>query len=594
MTVVFDPAAHTCAGLASELADEWVELAASAGFREGSCRTYRRAISSFCTHVDATVAAAQDASLAREMPDLHYAVTEWIRLLPAGYPAGSRHPHALAGRLRVLIARRIAHPNRPVSGHLDGWVQGAVGLRRGRGEEVDEFTRADKKKLIQAAWTDRLATEARIRTGWVLAAAGCDPALGGWIEPRDLLWALANDAWTCEDIARHLPTLPQWPPALRELVPGDVLPHLARGYLLRRLLATLFPTDMDLHSYRILLMAATGRASEEVVALDEDDLEYGPQSVLIDFTKRRARTVQRRSYGTEPDEDQRDLHPAAPRLDAVELTHQMLQMARPLAERAGITPVPLFLRASVDHYALTIRRFVGKGSGAGLADWLRAKEMTIQGPADIRRLRKSGKVEKAIAFKGRISDIADDHTAETFRTHYAHGTTLRVISGSVITTAQRHWLDKALNGPVVLSDEAEQALVEPGAAETLGLSAEDVEQLRSGELDMGVSNCRDPFASPFGRPGQLCPVAPTRCLECRNAFVLPSNLPQLLLFAAHLEQLQNRLAPAHFHALWGQSRANVLEALSLRTSDEITHARQRIADEGLTLNLPLATQVEFE
>ncbi|MEU8794586.1 hypothetical protein [Streptomyces sp. NPDC048643] len=593
VTVAFDPAVHICTELAAELADEWVELAAAAGLRESSCLTYRRAINSFCTHVDATVGAPQHASLAREIPELHLAVTEWIRLLPASFPAGSRRPYALAGRLRMLIARRIAHPGRPVAGHFDGWVAGAVGMRRGRAQEVDEFSRADKKKLIQAAWTDRLATEARIRAGWTRAAAGSDPADDGWTEPNNLLWALANGAWTCEDLTRLLPPLPQWPPALRELAPDDVLPHLARGYLLRHLVRMLFPTDMDLHSYRILLMAATGRASEEVVALDEDDLEYGDRSVLIDFTKHRARSRQRRSYSA-PDEDHRDLHPSAPRLDAVELTLQMLQMARPLAERAGMAPVPLFLRASVDHNALTIRRFVGKGSRAALADWLKAKEVTVQGPADIRRLRKSGKVEKAIAFKGRISDIADDHTEETFRTHYAHGTTLRVISGHVITSAQRHWLDKALNGPLILSEDAEKELAEPGAAEALGLSAADVEQLRSGEMDMGVSSCRDPFASPFGRPGQLCPVAPTRCLECRNAFVLPSNLPQLLLFAAHLEQLQHRLAPGHFHALWGQSRANVLEALSLRTSDEITQAHERIAAEGLTLNLPLSTRVEFE
>ncbi|MFB7505610.1 hypothetical protein [Streptomyces broussonetiae] len=78
----------------------WVELAASAGFREGSCRTYRHATSSFCTYVDATVAAAQDASLAREVPDLHHAVRAWIRLLPAGNPAGSRRPHEFTGRLR--------------------------------------------------------------------------------------------------------------------------------------------------------------------------------------------------------------------------------------------------------------------------------------------------------------------------------------------------------------------------------------------------------------------------------------------------------------------------------------------------------------
>ncbi|MFD4242796.1 hypothetical protein ACFWP3_14515 [Streptomyces sp. NPDC058525] len=113
-----------------------------------------------------------------------------------------------------------------------------------------------------------------------------------------------------------------------------------------------------------------------------------------------------------------------------------------------------------------------------------------------------------------------------------------------------------------------------------------MEQLRAGQLDMGVSSCRDPLDSPYGRPGQLCPVAPTRCLECRNAFVLPSNLPQLLLFSAHLDQLQLRLSPQHFHALWGQSRVNVTEAIAARTDAEITLARQQVADQGLTRSFP--------
>ncbi|MFJ6372629.1 hypothetical protein ACIQK5_31135 [Streptomyces virginiae] len=471
---------------------------------------------------------------------------------------------------------------------------GALGLVRGRGNEVDEFSRADKKKLIQAAWADRIAIEARIKKGWALAATGCDPSSGSWTEPRNLLWAVAHSAWSCEDIARRMPALHQWPGPLRVLVPQDVSPALARGYLLRHLVRMLFPSDADLHSYRILLMAATGRASEEVVMLDEDAIEYGPTSVLIDFTKNRAHAVQRRAYSTDPEADERVLHPSAPRLDVCELTRQLLALSRPLAERAGITPVPLFLRAAVDHYALTIRTFAGQGGGMRLADWLESRGVTVEGPADIRRLRKSGKVEKAIAFKGRISDIADDHSAETFRRNYAHGTTLRVIAGNVITAAQRHWLSKALDGPVLLSPQAEEALEEPEAAAALGLSTADVEQLRAGALDMGVSSCRDPFASPFGRAGQLCPVAPTRCLECRNAFVLPSNLPQLLLFSAHLDQLQLRLTPPHFHALWGQSRLNVTEALRLRTSAEITRARRRIADEGLALHLPLASQVEFD
>jgi hypothetical protein len=83
-------------------------------------------------------------------------------------------------------------------------------------------------------------------------------------------------------------------------------------------------------------------------------------------------------------------------------------------------------------------------------------------------------------------------------------------------------------------------------------------------------------------------------LECRNAFVLPSNLPQLLLFASHLERLQLRLTPQHFHALWGQSRVNVLAAINARTDAELAQARQQITDQGLTLHLPLGTQVEFD
>lgn len=147
---------------------------------------------------------------------------------------------------------------------------------------------------------------------------------------------------------------------------------------------------------------------------------------------------------------------------------------------------------------------------------------------------------------------------------------------------------------MVLSPQAEEALDEAGAARALSLTAEQVAELRAGQLDMGVSSCKDPLDSPYGRPGQLCPVAPTRCLECRNAFVLPSNLPQLLLFAAHLERLRMRLSPPHFHALWGQSRMNVAEAINTRTDAEIDLARRQITEQGLVLHLPLAAQVEFD
>ncbi|WP_436952221.1 hypothetical protein [Streptomyces sp. SudanB182_2057] len=590
-----DPGTFTCTGLAAELADEWIELMAATGYGAASCRQYRQAIVDFCRRVEESLPDARAASLAREDLGLHRAVAEWIRRLPARHPPGSRTPAMLAGRVRALVARRIQHPDRPVASCLYGWVDGDLGLRRGRTQELDEFTRADKRKLVHAAWADCQAIAGRIRAGRALAALGIDPADGGWSEPANLLWAVANDAWSPRQIAERLPSWESMPASLRDPVAAaGFTVQTGKAVVVRFLASRLFLTQLDLQPFRIALMAATGRAPEEVSALTEGDIEFGPRSVLIDFTKNRARRRTREAFSTDSTSAGPVLHPGALRLDAGRTLQLPLELSRPLAERAGLNPVPLFLRVSVSTAnKLEVSR-MSPLAGSSLRVWLTSQGITVEGAPDIRRLRKSVKVEKAVTFKGRVSDIADDHSEQTFRRHYAHGTTLRLIAGNVISAAQKHWLNQALNGPVVLLPRAETALDEAGAAQALGLSTEQVEQLRAGQLDMGVSSCKDPLDSPYGRPGQLCPVAPTRCLGCRNAFVLPSNLPQLLLFAAHLERLRLRLSPPHFHALWGQSRVNVTEAISARTDAEIALARQQITEQNLALHLPLAAHVEFD
>ncbi|MEU4427542.1 hypothetical protein AB0F81_43540 [Actinoplanes sp. NPDC024001] len=588
----FRPDAFRCAGLAAELADEWVELVEASRLGEGAGRVYITAMRAFLGYVDAEVTDAVSASLSRREPDLHRAVTEWVRVLPSQHAAGSRAPGWYAGRIRALVARRVQHPSRPVAGHLHGWVEGSVGVRRGGSTELDEFSRADKKKLIRAAAVARLAAQARVRHGRRLAAAGTDPAVGGWLVRENLLWAMARDMGGATEVLARLP-LPasSLPRSLHDLAP-EGLGWQNRGQLMRFLVAQLFLTSMDLHAYRILLMAATGRAPEEVAALTEDDIELGAGGVTIDFSKRRAHARMRQAF-TSDTSPAGLLHPSGARLDAAEIIRELLELSRPLAVLARISPVPLFLRASLVGSSLQVGA-MNRTRGQNFTDWLRVNELTVDGVADIRRLRKSVKVEKTIAFGGRISDVADDHSEATFRGHYAHGTTLRVIAGNVITTAQQRWLDQALAGPTVLDEQASESLADPRTAAALGLSAAEVEALRTGQLDMGVTDCTDPFASPFGRPGQLCPVAPLRCLECSNAFILPSNLPQLLLFADHLEQLALRLEPRHFHALWGQSRANLVEVLKSRTDVEIARARAQIAEERIVVHLPLSSRVEFD
>jgi hypothetical protein len=232
-------------------------------------------------------------------------------------------------------------------------------------------------------------------------------------------------------------------------------------------------------------------------------------------------------------------------------------------------------------------------NSASFGDWLNAADLSITGPPDIRRIRKSTKVEKVIAFGGRISDAADDHHEETFCGHYAQGTTLRVLSGDVIATAQDHWLGQALEGPTVLARDTD-VMARPDGLEALGVTPEQAEHLRQGALDMGVSQCRDPHDSPYGRPGELCPVAPLRCLECRNAWVLPSHLPQPLLFSEHLERLRQRLSPRHFGELWGQSYVNLHAALAEHTDEEKALARKHIDAADVSLHLPMSAHVDFD
>jgi hypothetical protein len=592
----FDPSAFACSRLAGELADEWAENTLACELGLNSARIYRRAISAFCAHVDATVPRPGRATLASADPDLHLAVTEWIRILPSRFPAGSPTPATLAGSLRTLVSCRIQHPDRPVAGHLTGWAAGSIGVSQGSTTELDEFTREEKRALVQAAWKDVIAIEARLREGWAEARSGADPRSAGWTEPANLLWAIAHhQELSIEEIYDLLPDPRTWPPQLTAFLPeGGRLPGGGKRLLLRALVRRLYLHNLDLHSFRILLMAATGHASEEITGLFDTDLDFSPAGVSINFTKDRANATRHRAFPADPDGAGAVLHPGKPRLDAAFLLTRLMDATRPAVERAGLSPMPLFLRTAVNGRSMSIRRFHPGWRDVNFAAWLKVHGVSVSHPADIRRLRKSGKVEKAIAYKGRVSDIADDHSAEVFRNHYAHGTTLRVISGQVITKAQQSWLDQALTGPVVITDQAQAALSAPDAREALGLSATQIAELQAGQMNMGVSSCRDPFDSPYGRPGQLCPVAPLRCLECRHAFVLPSNLPQLLLFAQHLQNLRNRLPPVHFHAVWGQSHTNLQAILEAHSELDIALARKQIAEDGITLQLPLAAHVEFD
>lgn len=115
--------------------------------------------------------------------------------------------------------------------------------------------------------------------GWASAAQGRHPAEHGWTDIANLLWGLGHQQISPLDIRDNLPVIHQWPPQLRACIerPGRrVYPARAKEMLVRRLVGQLYPSHLDLHAYRVLLVAATGHTPEEVTTLTDDDVEFLP------------------------------------------------------------------------------------------------------------------------------------------------------------------------------------------------------------------------------------------------------------------------------------------------------------------------------
>ncbi|MEU8934802.1 hypothetical protein AB0D30_33565 [Streptomyces sp. NPDC048409] len=592
------PDRYTCSQLAAELADEWVEYVEAAG----TVQSYQQAIDSLCTSVDAQLGEdASRASLARDQPDLARVVATWERTLPSGFAPSSMRPAILAGAIRVLIRRRAEHPQRPVAERVAALAKAGSGVPVGEYDELDEFSRKDKQALVRAAWAAVIALEKRLDTGWRMAEQGRHPQDGSWMSVPDLLWGLAHDAITPSQISDALGPPRGWTEGLRECVrrpDGSFPATTARTVLTRWLVAQLWPNTLDLHAFRVLLVDATAHPPEEMSKLTEGGVEFTPGGVRLTLVRRRAKRRYYRAFKNTSlemaDVIETEEFTDQPRREPGAIVRRLMGVTERARLRAADPEGNLFVRAVVDvDRELKFCEWNPEAPLARFSRWLEVHGVAVEGKVDIRRLRKSGKVEKVVASRGHIHEVADDHYEETFKGHYAQGTTLRVISAEVINSAQEHWLSQALEGPTVLSQEAAQAAEESTQLQALGLTAQEADDLLQGELDMGVTHCKNPYDSPFSPAGELCAVAPLRCLECGNAWVLPSQLPQLLLFSDHVERMRQRLVPTRFTALWGQSYVNLQAVLEDRTEQEIALARKHIAEGGVTLDLPLAAHVEF-
>ncbi|MGW9173790.1 hypothetical protein [Streptomyces decoyicus] len=613
-----DPAEFQCSLLAGQLADAWLDYHHKANLTVSSHLV--AAIRSFLKFTDKHLTAAGidpgQARLDGGDIDLTEVVYQWEEDLLGHYKATSKQPNVMAGALLILIDHRAVRDAK-VPDRLRRRAAGPPTFRGGTNEPLDEFANHERLALRDAAMADVRALEKRLSIGRALLAEGEDPRIGGWRSLPNLVWAARHKTLETPDLRSHLPAhFKWWPDPLKELLidPVYMARHRGKFGLMTAVSGLLFPHELDLQPFRVLLLLSMGDAtSEEVHDLALSDLEFSDEGVRVRQTKLRASRVRPHLHGNaEAQESDRPLdedevpgeaaYPGTGNWDVPGLLRRLIAVNE--MTREVFDPDPwLFTAVESTDYRRRVEagRAMFKWPGRRFTDWIcthpdmEGEPGKISQPHDVRRLRKTSKTTRVAALGGSLTDLAgDDHHIEVFRGHYAHGTTAHVLAGRAVNRAQRHVFNKIQPGkPVLITEGAEAMLSEPETAQELGISAEQGAALQQGELDMGVVNCRDPRNSPHTPKGKLCHVAPAMCMICPNAVVFTSQLPRLLMLDDHIEHMRKVLPPPAWKAAWGVQAAALKEVFT-ECADQLPAARQQIEEGKFRLDLPLGMRTEYD
>ncbi|WP_163010717.1 hypothetical protein [Streptomyces dangxiongensis] len=607
-----DPSGYQCTTLAAQLADEWLKMTRHAALSGGGSE-YSSAVRSFAKFTDKHLSEAgvdpAEARLDGHAVDLVEVLYAWEGDLRQRYGPKSKQPYRRARALLALIDQRAtATPGIPE--RLRQRAKAPASYGKPTPQPLDEFSNAERIALRDAARAAVRATEARLARGRELLAAGADPRGGGWRDLPNLVWATRMRMVNSQTLQTHLPAKTRWwPPEVVDLLPAPE--GASRGPGVRalglELGRLLFPDEFDLQAFRVLLLLGMADTTpEELHDLRMDDIEFTDGGLRLVQTKMRASRIRADLHpevdlegGDEDGEGEEFTGGGA--WDVPGLMRRLL--AATALVREAFDPEPyLFVAvrqvASNGEHAGEVAQFKSRRYRFGF--WIASQRdaqghpLKISEPHEVRRLRKTTKVVRAVALGGTVSDLAgDDHHVEVYRGHYGHGTTAHIMAGRAINRSQEWVFQKVVPKPVLVDEAAEQRLEEPEVAEELGMDIEVAKAMRAGELDMGLTNCRNPYDSPQRKDNKLCHVAPAMCMLCRNAVIFYSQLPRLLLLSDRIERMRTALPPPRWHAIYGQQRA-ALDEVFAECVDRLPAARQQIAELGLRLDLPLGQRTEFD
>jgi hypothetical protein len=432
---------------------------------------------------------------------------------------------------------------------------------QGRAEGQPGYSDREFAQIMKAARSDVAAIRDRLRAGEALARS----AEAGQLAPADAV----RGSWLTE-MAQT----------------GKIPPLMARGGQHQQLAAarSLFLTSQDLTPLLILGVCLTGRNVETIKELPAEHRLLQDYAVALTIIKRRrGKTNSRETVHWETGRARsRELHtPGGFYLLAAELTERSRSFSgSPLVWSVFSAPRGASTARhsnpfgqSLTHGAINLQRWASGHSLHG--DDGQPLRVTMN------RLKTSVEVRVTRAVGGHLPSASRTNTMDVSFLHYLR-------SDPVI----REWADQVLKDAL---DDAENSArsfrvrilsartrPDPAAgAGALGITAWQLQQADSGELDTLASSCLDIDRHPA--TGQPCRASFISCLDCPNALVTERHLPMLLALADQLERWLQQMGADEWRRRHGRAWLIITRVILPR----FTPAQIRDAEAVKPASLPI-------
>lgn len=201
--------------------------------------------------------------------------------------------------------------------------------------------------------------------------------------------------------------------------------------------------------------------------------------------------------------------------------------------------------------------------------------LPLSGPNHWARLRKVATTREVLADPRAYLSNGRRHSAKTFFGHYTNSSVLRAKAGRILIDSVNDMFDSAINGPTIVTPDAEQAI--RTGADAPGIDPDTASALVAGQLDGPHTGCRDPLDSPYEKKGTVCTKSITgTCFACPNALITLHHLPAALAIQdmTHPDRAADpRIWQTHWKPIYDTITEVVLPAF---TPEQVKQARQQV------------------